>query len=248
MARTRHPRIDVTRKGHVVTFTLRLGGGRLDESAHAALAAACAEVDLDDEVRAVVVRGSGRTFCVGDAHDVRVESVDGIDAVGRLRVPTVAVVGGDAIDAGLELALACDLRVASSDARLGLTQATSGQVPFHGGTQRLPRVVGGARAAKMLLLGETWTAKEAQRAGLVQSVVARADVSKEVRALTRQLAARAPVAQRLAKETLRAAADLPLAEGLRLEGDLYVLLHTTRDRDEGIASFHEKRRPTFEGR
>lgn len=248
MSRNRSSPLAVTRAGHTRTFRLQLAGGRLDTAAHAALAAACEEVDLDDEVRAVVLHGGREAFCLGDAEEVRVDSVDGIAALGALRVPTLAVVGGDALDAGLELALACDLRIAASGVRLGLTQASAGRVPFHGGTQRLPRAVGGARAARMLLLAEMWTAREAERAGLVQAVVPRVDLSKEVRRVVKKLGARAPIAQRLAKETLRAAADLPLSEGLRLEGDLYVLLHTTRDRDEGIASFREKRAPVFRGR
>lgn len=248
MVRARSSSIDVTRRGDVVTFTLRLRRGRLDGDAHAALAEACEAVDLDDDVRAVFVRGRGKSFCIGDAPDVGPDTVDGIAALGRVRVPTVAVLTGDAIDAGLELALACDLRIAEKDVRMGLTQTASGAAPFHGGSQRLPRIVGGARASRMLLLGERWRSKEALEAGLVQGVSKRSDLAKDVRELAKTLAGRAPIAQRLAKEALRAAADLPLAEALRLEGDLYVLLHTTRDRDEGIASFHEKRRPTFEGR
>lgn len=248
MAGARSSPLDVTRRDDVVTFTLRLRNGRLDAAAHAALAAACEAVDLDEEARAVLVRSRGKAFCIGDAADVGPDTVDGIAALGRVRVPTVAIVSGDAVDAGLELALACDLRIAEKDARMGLTQTASGTAPFHGGSQRLPRIVGSARAARMLLLGEIWRSKEALEAGLVQVVSKRADLAKHVRAWAKTLASRAPIAQRLAKETLRAAADLPLAEGLRLEGDLYVLLHTTRDRDEGIASFHEKRRPAFEGR
>ena len=228
--------------------TLTLVQGRLDPDGHAELAAACRELDEREDVHAVVVRGRGSRFCVGDDPRVVPETTDGIAALGRIRVPTVAQVGGDALDAGFELALACDLRVAASGAHLGWTASSAGAVPFHGGTQRLPRIVGPARAARMLLLGESVSAGEACRIGLLHARCASGDLAAEVRRLVRRLIERGPVAQRLAKETLRAAGDLPLAEGLRLEGDLYVLLQTTRDRAEGVASFHEKRRPRFQGR
>lgn len=248
MERTRRRTVSMSRRGDVTTLTLGLAGGRLDHGAHAALVAACGEIDLEEDVRVVVLRGRGRDFCLGNDQGVGPDAPDGIAAVGRLRVPCVAVLNGDALDAGLELALACDLRIAASDVRLGLTQPACGALPFHGGTQRLPRIVGAARAARMLLLGDTVSARQGLEAGLLQAAPPRARLSREAARWVRTLADRAPVAQRLAKETLRAAADLPLAEGLRLEGDLYVLLHTTRDRDEGIASFHAKRRARFEGR
>jgi len=248
MSRTGRSAIAVTRKGAIVTLTLRLARGRLDADGHAALVDACREIDLDDGVAVVVVRSRGKDFCRGDGDAVGVDTPDGIEAVGRLRVPCVAVLAGDAVDAGFELALACDLRIATSGVKMGLTQPSAGRLPFHGGTQRLPRIVGPARAARMLLLGERLSARQALDAGLVQRVTTRAALAAEVRKLVAALSQRAPIAQRLAKEALRAASDLPLAEGLRLEGDLYVLLQTTRDRDEGIASFHEKRRPRFEGR
>ncbi len=248
MPRASHAAVEVARSRDVVTLTLRLTRGRLDVTAHAELVEACDVLDHDDDLRAVVVRSRGKHFCLGDDAGVGPDSPDGIAAVGRLRVPTVAVLGGDAIDAGLELALACDLRIAVEGAQMGLTQLLAGRTPFHGGTQRLPRIAGPARSARMLLLGEIWGARLSLEAGLVQVLSKRLALATDVRKIVRALCERAPVAQRMAKETLRAAADLPLGEGLRLEGDLYVLLQTTRDRNEGVASFHEKRRPRFEGR
>lgn len=248
MGRARVSSVDVALRRGVGTITLRLIDGRLDERAHAALVDACAALDLEDDLRVVVLRSRGKAFCVGDADDVTIDGADGIDAVGRLRVPVLAVLGGDALDAGLELALACDLRVAARSARLGWPGASDPIAPRHGATQRLPRIVGGPTAARMLYLRETWTAGAGKEAGLLHSVVKREDLAAHVRTLVTTLAARAPVAQRYAKETLRAASDLPLSEGLRLEGDLYVLLQTTRDRSEGVASFHERRRPRFTGR
>ncbi len=197
----------------------------------------------------MLLASRGRAFCRGDAPAAGEVAAgrDGVAAVASLRVPVVALVHGDALDAGFELALACDLMLCAPQARLGLTQIRRGDMPARGGTQRLPRWVGRARALRMILLGEMVGGREAAALGLAHQVVAYRRLRAAGLELARHLAARGPIAQRLAKEALRAAHDLPLAEGLRLEGDLYVLLQSTRDRDEGIASFREKRRPVFAG-
>lgn len=240
--------LDVARTRDVTTFTLRDGDAGFSPELHAALAEAASQVDLDDDVRVVVVRSRGRAFCRGGAA-APVDGVpDGIAAIARLRVPVLCLVQGDATDQGLELALACDLRVAASAARFAATQLAHGRLPCHGATQRLPRIVGKGRALSMLLLDERLTASAAQRAGLVQRVCRARDLWRTGAGLAAEMASRAPIAQRLAKELLRAASDLPLAEGLRFEGDLYVLLQSTADRDEGIASFRERRKPVFRGR
>ena len=240
--------LEVAHERGVTTLTLRDGDAGLVPQLHAALADAAAEIDLDDDDRLVVLRARGRAFCRGAA-ETRPDGVpDGVAAIASLRVPVVALVQGDALDEGLELALACDLRVAASAARFGLTQLDDGRLPSHGGTQRLPRVVGRGRALAMLLLGERLTARAALDAGLVQWVCPAGELRRRGERLAAQMASRAPIAQRLAKEALRAASDLPLAEGLRFEGDLYVLLQSTADRDEGIASFRERRKPVFRGR
>jgi enoyl-CoA hydratase/carnithine racemase len=211
----------------------------------------------DEDLRAVVVllRGlvaaSGRGASRGRNAAERCErasNVDGVAAIASLRVPVIAALRGAIADESLELALACDLRVAAADARLSLAQVRGGELPVHGGTQRLPRIVGRGPALRMLLLGEPFGARAAERLGLVSQVVEPSGVKEAALALARRLAERGPIAQRLAKEALAAAFDLPLAEGLRLEGDLYVLLQTTRDRDEGIASFRDERAPVFRGR
>ncbi|MFN8598969.1 MAG: enoyl-CoA hydratase-related protein [Candidatus Binatia bacterium] len=232
----------------MTTLTLRDGDAGLVPELHAALAEAAGAIDLDDDVRVVVLRARGRAFCRGAA-GTRPDGVpDGVAAIANLRVPVVALVQGEALDEGLELALACDLRVAASAARFGLAQLDDGRLPSHGGTQRLPRIVGKGRALAMLLLGEHLTARAALDAGLVQQVCPAGELWGRGAGLAAQMASRAPIAQRLAKEALRAASDLPLAEGLRFEGDLYVLLQSTADRDEGIASFRERRKPVFRGR
>jgi enoyl-CoA hydratase/carnithine racemase len=129
-----------------------------------------------------------------------------------------------------------------------LTQVARGRLPGRGGTQRLPRLVGTARAMRMMLLAEVVGARAALAVGLVHEMIPARRLRAAGRSLARALATRGPIALRLAKEAIRAAHDLPLAEGLRLEGDLYVLLQSTRDRDEGVRSFREKRMPKFSGR
>lgn len=240
--------LDVARAHGVVTLTIRAGDEGLSFALHAALAEAAAAIDLDDDTRVVVLRARGRAFCRGGAATDAAGVPDGVAAIAALRVPVLALLQGDATDEGFELALACDLRVAAPTARLGTTQLAAGRLPRHGGTQRLPRLVGKGRALAMLLTGERMTARAARDAGLVARVCPAGELWRSGARLAAEMASRAPIAQRLAKEALHAASDLPLAEGLRLEGDLYVLLQSTADRDEGIASFRERRRPVFRGR
>ncbi|MBM4242613.1 MAG: enoyl-CoA hydratase [Deltaproteobacteria bacterium] len=239
--------LDVSLAGGVTTLTIRDGDAGLSRELHAALADAAGAIDLDDAVRVVVLRSRGRSFCRGGVRDAEPGVPDGVAAIAALRVPVLCLVHGDALDDGLELALACDLRLAAVGARLGVTQLAAGRLPHHGATQRLPRAVGRGRALSMLLLGECLTARAACAAGLVHRVCAARELWRAGQRLAAEIGARAPIAQRLAKEALRAASDLPLAEGLRLEGDLYVLLQSTADRDEGITSFRERRKPVFRG-
>lgn len=148
----------------------------------------------------------------------------------------------------MELALACDFRIAAETARLGLPQIASGLIPWDGGTQRLPRLVGRAKALEIILLGEPISAKEAYRVGLVNKVVKLVELPLAVANVAREMASGAPVAVKYAKEAVDKGLELTLEQGLRLEADLYSLLQTTQDRIEGIAAFREKRPPTFEGK
>ena len=228
-----------------MTLELALGEVGLSEEAHQQLAAAAEKVNLADEVRLVILRSRVRDFCRGgDAQS----AVDGIAAIAAIRVPVIAVLQGRVLDEGLELALAADLRIASKATRLGMTQVIRGELPCHGGTQRLPRLIGRGTATRMLLFGETLTARQAEKHGLVTEVVDPAMLARRVRAVAQKVVSRGPLAQKLAKEALLAAGDLPLAEGLRLEGDLYVLSQDSEDRAEGLLSFREKRQPRYRGR
>jgi enoyl-CoA hydratase/carnithine racemase len=146
---------------------------------------------------------------------------------------------------GAELALAADIRIAAVRAWLAFPQIGESRLPRHGATQRLPRIVGRARAMDMLLTGRRIGAREAQRIGLVSLVTPQ--LAAAARGLVAELAAKGPIALRLAKEAVLGSGDLTLDQGIRLEQDLYVLLQTTRDRAAGVRAFLAKRRPRFRG-
>jgi enoyl-CoA hydratase len=218
------------------------------------------ELVTNDDARAIVVTGAGeRAFSAGA--DIREfvapqvptrfrehrKRVDFREVMDRCPQPLIAAIRGYAFGGGLELALACDLRIAGDDARLGLTEIDLAIIPGGGGTQRLPRLVGRGRALHMILTGARIDAHEALRIGLVERVVPAAEVQSAARELATTLAAKAPVALRYAKEAVVKGLELPLADGLTIENDLATLLRTTEDRIEGAKAFLEKRKPRFSG-
>ena len=229
------------------------------------LFAAVTRASADPEVRVMVVTGAGKGFCAGGdvkAMNERKESGGErplAEKVAPLRdqvlfamrdapQPIIAAVNGAAAGAGMNLALACDIRLASDDAQLGLTEVNLAIIPGGGGTQRLPRLVGRGKALEMILTGARISASEALAIRLVERVVPAAEVLAHAQALARTLADKAPVALRYAKEAVVKGLELPLADGLRLENDLATLLRTTDDRVEGARAFLEKRKPRFTGR
>lgn len=230
---------------------VRLAAPALSATMAAELAQACAAADADAETRVVVLAG-GRpgTFIDGSVlagEAEHAQAAAGVASLARLRKPSLAVIDGGAHGVGLELALACDLRIATDSATFALPQLASGEMPFLGGTQRLARVIGRARALDMLLTGRVIDAAQALAWGLVARVAPGDRLGGEVESLVGEIAAGAPLALALAKEAVAAAFDLPLAEGMRLEEDLYALLQTTHDRAEGVRAFLEHRTPRFRG-
>ena len=161
--------------------------------------------------------------------------------------PVIAAINGDAIGDGLEMALACDVRIAAQNARFGLPEIEEGLIPADGGTQRLPRIVGRGKALEMVLTGEIIGAAEALENGLVTKVLPPESVTVEAEVLAKAMAAKAPVSLRYIKEAINKGLDMTMEQGLRLEADLYFLLHTTGDRTEGIKAFQQKRPPEFKG-
>lgn len=170
------------------------------------------------------------------------------EQIASINLPVVGAINGDAIGLALELAMACDIRIATDAAHFGFLHIKEGLIPWDGGTQRLSRVVGQAKAMEMILTGEVVDAEEAYRIGLVTKVVTHQELMPVTMDMAREMASKGPVALRYAKEAIHKGMDLTLEQGLRLEADLYFLLHTTKDRTEGITAFQEKRTPDFEGR
>ena len=215
----------------------------------------------DDAVKVVVVTGTGeRAFCAGA--DIREflepptpthfrearKRLDFRAEMERCPQPIIAAIRGFALGGRLELALACDIRIAAEDAQLGLTEINLAIIPGGGGTQRLPRLVGRGKALEMILTGMRVPAAEALRIGLVERVVPVAELIPAAQGLARQIADKAPIALRYAKEAVVGGLGLPLADGIRLENDLTTLLRTTEDRVEGARAFVEKRKPNWTGK
>lgn len=245
--------------------TLRLcrpeAGNRFTSTMAEQLAMQCEVVADDDEIDILVVTGIGEVFCIGLEYPLNLKGTEAarairaefgdfrcIETLAALTKPTIAVVNGDAIGVGLELALACDLRLSANTARFGLPQVGDGLMPFCGGTQRLPRIVGQAKALEMVLRGILIDAQEAYRSGLINEVVPKEKLTTRVDEVLTGLLGKGPIALRLGKEAVHKAMDLTLDQGMRLEEDLYALLQTTQDRAEGIRAFLEKRTPKFSGK
>jgi enoyl-CoA hydratase/carnithine racemase len=207
-----------------------------------------------------ILSGSGRAFAAGadiqDYVDITVEEYRAFmdvgraptDTIGRLSKPLIAAVGGFALGGGFELVLACDLVVAAENARFGLPEPRLGLAPGGGGTQRLPRIVGKARAFEVLLTGRVLTGQEAYEWGIANRIVPKDDLLAVAEELGRAMLALAPAALATIKRIAQDGLALPLAEALTLEQDETAQLITTPDALEGIAAFVEKREPRFPGR
>lgn len=224
-------------------------GNRIDQVAAQALCDAAEAIELDDSIVIVVVSGSGDSFCLGvEDAGASPPRHDWVAAIAHLTHPVVAAIDGDALAEGFELALACDLRIASDRSRFALPQIADGRLPRHGATQRLPRIVGRMRAFDLLISGREIRAREAEGMGLVTRTVPTKRFAEMVEEEIAALCERGPIAMRLAKEAVLKSLDLTLDQGLRLEQDLYALLQTTQDRGEGVHAFLERRAPRFRGR
>ena len=246
---------DVERDGDVARITLDVPGkfNRVTMLAREQLRRVFEELDADDEIRFLVLRGAGGAFTAGgdiagflQASPWTVSRLaDNVAAPERCRKPVVAALQGYVFGIGLELALACDFRVAAPDVELALPEATIGMIPGSGGTQRLVRLIGLGRAKDVIMRGRRIGADEARDLGLVTEVVD--DVDAAVASLCDELRRLSPLSLAMAKRVLNLAYEGPLALGLEVEGLAYGLLQQTHDFREGVEAFVEKRRPEFTG-
>ncbi len=227
----------------------------IDELLAEELRDACQRIGVNAALRLVTVTGAGDSFSVGRAKTggnarcisdqlSRLKVADSLEA---LTIPVIVSINGDAMGHGLELALAGDLRIAVDEAQFALSASGHPEFPWDGGTQRLPRLVGTAWALDIAMTGRSLNAAEALKIGLVNRVVPRERLEEATRELAEQVLASAPIAARYAKEAIGKGMDMTLEQGLRLEADLSVILQSTADRAEGIASFKERRAPEFGG-
>jgi len=219
------------------------------------------DFEADKEIKCIVITGTGdKAFSAGA--DVTAftgvtpaTAVEGsskgqalLTRLEKIGKPVIASLNGYALGGGLEIASACDFRIASEDAQLGQPEINLGLIPGWGGTQRLVRLVGLARAKEMIMLGDRISAEEAARIGLVNKVVPKAKLLEETAAFAKRLADGPPVALRLAKETVGFGTQVPLDIGLKLEAEALGIALSTKDIMEGVSAFMSKRKPEFKGK
>jgi enoyl-CoA hydratase/carnithine racemase len=246
--------------GHVALCRLKRPDARnaLSPELMNQLAAAIDAFDADPDVRCVVIAGSDEVFAAGaDIRSLRERTFEESlrhpaaafwRRLAAVKTPLVAAVSGFALGGGCELALVCDLIVASETAEFGQPEITLGIIPGGGGTQRLARVLGKQRAMELVLTGRRLGARDAERLGLVNEVAPEGEWLERAMDLARRVAKRPPIAARLAKQAVIAADESGLSEGLEHERRLYELAMATEDRIEGMDAFLEKRKPDFKGR
>lgn len=248
--------------GHVATLTINRPDklNALNIETRGRIVQELDELAKNDDVRVVVVTGAGdKAFVAGadisefegkspvDQHRVMTDSSVFL-AVDRFPKPIIAAINGFCLGGGCELAMACDIRIASEGAKLGQPEINLGLLPGGGGTQRLPRLVGMGAALKLLYTGDFIRADEAHRIGLVDEVVPAGDVAARAKELAEAIAAKSPVALRLIKQAVRTSLRTPLDEGLSQEVSLFALAFASEDMKEGVDAFLNKRKPTFIGK
>lgn len=247
--------------GHValLTFNRPEKMNALNQEVRRALFAALFDLRDDDNVRVVVLTGAGdKAFIagadIGEFKDAK--PVDQYRAMQRGNIysameefpkPIIAMINGYCLGGGCELSMACDIRVASSRAKLGQPEINLGIIPGGGGTQRLPRLVGEGQAMRLIMTGEIISAAEAADIGLLEKVFEPEDLRDATLEMARTIAARSPIALQAAKESILAARRMPMDEGLKFERAWFGLLFSTADKDEGVDAFLSKRQAEFKG-
>lgn len=222
------------------------------------LSQAFTEIEKSENVKAVVFTGSGNFFITGadikeihmissakKGEEITTKGQEILDQIENLSKPVIAAINGMCLGGGLELAMACHMRIAGERTRLGLPEINLGIMPGFGGTQRLPRLVGKAKAIEWILTGDMISASDAKTFGLVNKVVPDGEVLKQAQGLAKKIASKGQVAVQAALKTIREGLEGPMQKGLKQESRLFGKLCETEDKQEGITAFIEKRQPKF---
>lgn len=234
----------------------------IDPETRAELRSALAGIASDDTIRVVILTGAGdKAFCTGSDLKKTMppkesfaeltfgrSQSDSIMGSVKIAQPIICAINGHAIGGGLEIALACDIRIASREASFGLSEVRIGSIPSGGGTQRLPRAIGLSSAMLLLLTGDRIDADEALRIGLVSRITSPEDLLPTAQAMARRIASNAPLAVRAVKRLVREGMEMPLEGAIELERYAFGVLRDTEDRIEGRRAFQEKRAPQYRGR
>jgi enoyl-CoA hydratase len=254
--------IIVEKRGRVAVLTINRPDklNALSSKVHAEGVAALDELKHDDQVRVLVITGAGEKSFIAGADIGEFQDKTPVtqrnsfterslfNSIDTFPKPVIAMVNGFCLGGGNELAMACDIRIASDNARFSQPEINLGIMCGGGGTQRLPRLLGEGRAMEMVLTGDMIDASTAERLGLVNHVYPSADLEAETISLAEKIAEKAPIALQLSKEAVKFASRSNLDEGLRREVDLFAICFSTEDKKEGVAAFLEKRKPEFKGR
>ena len=254
--------ITVEWRGRVAILTINRPDklNALSSTVHSEGVAALDELKRDDEVRVVVITGAGEKSFIAGADISEFQDKTPVtqrntfterslfNSLDTFPKPVIAMINGFCLGGGNELAMACDIRIASENARFSQPEINLGIMCGGGGTQRLPKLVGEGRAMQMVLTGDMIDAPTAERFGLVNHVYPLADLEAETMSLAEKIAEKAPIALQLSKEAVKFASRSNLDEGLRREVDLFAICFSTEDKKEGVAAFLEKRKPDFKGR
>ena len=252
----------IDREGRVAILTIHRPDklNALNEAVRVELLAALAEIETDDAVGAVVITGSGEKAFIAGADigefagrspfDQRfaMRSPRNFDIMASFPTPVIAMINGFCLGGGCELSMSCDMRIASDKARFGQPEINLGLIPGGGGTQRLPRLVGMGQAMRMILSGDMIPAAEAKEIGLVDLVFPADELRAKTLELAQKIASKSPLTLKVAKEALRASEKLAIEDGITYERDLFCLCFSSKDKEEGVAAFLDKRPAAWTGK